>query len=218
MYKISATKTKLKLYFDTCQIGVVADKIKRHQKCWFTFNIISVCCAMVKRRSVININKTIIIDQVTAQLQQELALALVAANNAHKAATDDQSVAETQYDTLAIEQSYLAEGQSRRVDEIKYAIKRLANLTLEALKHKPQIGIGSMVQLEKDIDKQQCFFLAPVAGGYRCKLALQGNTINIVVITPQSPLGAAMMGKALDDEVNIQIAEKNISDFITMVS
>jgi transcription elongation GreA/GreB family factor len=145
-------------------------------------------------------------------------LALVAANNAHKAATDDQSVAETQYDTLAIEQSYLAEGQSRRVDEIRYAIKRLQNIPLAALQKKPQINIGSVVQLEKDIDKQQWFFLAPAAGGYRCKLALQSNTINIVVITPQSPIGTAMMGKILDDEISIQIAGKNIADVITMVN
>lgn len=145
-------------------------------------------------------------------------MALVAANNAHKAATDDQSVAETQYDTLAIEQSYLAEGQSRRVDEIRYAIKRLQNIPLAALQKKPQINIGSVVQLEKDIDKQQWFFLAPAAGGYRCKLALQSNAINIVVITPQSPIGAAMIGKVLDDEISIQIAGKNIVDFITMVN
>lgn len=145
-------------------------------------------------------------------------MALVAANNAHKAATDDQSVAETQYDTLAIEQSYLAEGQSRRVDEIRYAIKRLQSIPLVALQKKPEINIGSVVQLEKDIDKQQWFFLAPAAGGYRCKLAVQSNTINIVVITPQSPIGAAMMGKVLDDEISIQIAGKNIADFITMVN
>lgn len=145
-------------------------------------------------------------------------MALVAANNAHKAATDDQSVAETQYDTLAIEQSYLAEGQSRRVDEIRYAIKRLQSIPLTALQKKPEINIGSVVQLEKDIDKQQWFFLAPAAGGYRCKLAVQSNTINIVVITPQSPIGAAMMGKVLDDEISIQIAGKNIADFITMVN
>ncbi|MBA6293254.1 hypothetical protein H4J58_07585 [Colwellia sp. MB3u-70] len=163
-------------------------------------------------------NKNSIIGQITEQLQQELVLALVAANNAHKAATNDQSVAETQYDTLAIEQSYLAEGQSRRVDEIRYAIKRLQSIPLAALQKKIQISIGSVVQLEKDIDKQQWFFLAPAAGGYRCKLAMQSNTINIVVITPQSPIGAAMMGKVLDDEISIQIADKNIADFITMVN
>ncbi|WP_223270363.1 hypothetical protein [Colwellia sp. C1TZA3] len=142
----------------------------------------------------------------------------MAANNAHKAATDDQSVAETQYDTLAIEQSYLAEGQSRRVDEIRYAIHRLQNIPTATLQQKQQINIGSVVQLEKDIAQQQWFFLAPVAGGYRCKLAMQDSTINIVVITPEAPLGAAMMGKVLDDEINIKIAQKHIADFITMIS
>tara|TARA_R110000744_G_scaffold79260_8_gene155774 strand:- start:1988 stop:2371 length:384 start_codon:yes stop_codon:yes gene_type:complete len=126
-------------------------------------------------------------------------------------------VAETQYDTLAIEQSYLAEGQSRRVDEIKYTIKCLQNIPSQALKPKLEINIGSVVQLERDIDKQQWFFLAPVAGGYRCKLAKQIDTITIVVITPESPLGSAMIGKVVDDEVNIKIAEKSITDFITMV-
>lgn len=150
-------------------------------------------------------------------MHKELSLTLIAANNAHKAATDDQSVAETQYDTLAIEQSYLAEGQSRRVDEIKYAIKRLQNIPTEALTTKLKINIGSVVQLEKDIDKQQWFFLAPVAGGYRCKLTVQDNTINMIVITPESPLGKAMMNKQLDDEINIKITEKRIVDFITSV-
>ena len=79
-------------------------------------------------------------------------------------------MAETQYDTLAIEQSYLAEGQSRRVDEIKFAIKRLQSIPLEALETKLKVNVGAVIQLEKDIDKQQWFFLAPVAGGYRCKL------------------------------------------------
>lgn len=127
-------------------------------------------------------------------------------------------MAETQYDTLAIEQSYLAEGQSRRVDEIKFAIKRLQSIPLEALETKLKVNVGAVIQLEKDIDKQQWFFLAPVAGGYRCKLTLANNNIlNIVVITPESPLGYALVGKELDDEVNMQIAEKHITDFITAV-
>lgn len=199
----------------------IMTKVMGAQKHGFTFFIISVCCAWVisgfNRGSNINIDKTIIIEQITAQLKKELSLTLIAANNAHKAATDDQSVAETQYDTLAIEQSYLAEGQSRRVDEIKYAIKRLQSIPPEALTTKLKINIGSVVQLEKDIDKQQWFFLAPVAGGYRCKLTVQDNTINMVVITPESPLGKAMMNKQLDDEINIKITEKRIVDFITSV-
>ena len=99
----------------------------------------------------LNIDKNIIIADVSAQLQQELTLALLAADNAHKAATDDQSVAETQYDTLAIEQSYLAEGQSRRVDEIRVAIKSLQSLKFEQVSNKTCVMMGSLVQVEQDI-------------------------------------------------------------------
>ena len=70
-------------------------------------------------------DKEKIIQDILNYLRQELSIIQEAANNAHLAATDDQSVAETQYDTLAIEASYLAEGQSRRVDELKLSINGL---------------------------------------------------------------------------------------------
>lgn len=94
----------------------------------------------------------------------------------------------------------------------------MQSIPLEALETKLKVNVGAVVQLEKDIDKQQWFFLAPVAGGYRCKLTLANNKIiNIVAITPESPLGHALVGKELDDEVSIKIADKQLTDFITSV-
>ena len=142
---------------------------------------------------------------------------MVAANNAHKAATDDQSVAETQYDTLAIEQSYLAEGRSRRVDEIRYAIKRLEHFNHDLSLEQQKVMLGSLVQLEQDVLKQHWFFIAPTAGGYRCQLTPQDSTINITVITPQSPMGAALLGKELDEEAIISIGKNKIADFIAAI-
>ncbi len=144
-------------------------------------------------------------------------MAVVAANNAHQAATDDQSVAETQYDTLAIEQSYLAEGQSRRVDEIRYTIELINNFKYDLALETPGIIQGSLVQLEQDIAKQHWFFIAPTAGGYRCQLAQQGSAINITVITPQSPMGAALLGKELDDDAIISVGNNKICDFIAAI-
>lgn len=167
------------------------------------------------RRSLININKQAVIADIVSQLQQELALALVAADNAHKAATDDQSVAETQYDTLAIEQSYLAEGQSRRVEEIRQAIKSFEGFQFDLADEQKTVLQGSLVQLEQDIAMQQWFFVAPAAGGYRCKIVDCDVIVNITVITLQSPMGSALLGKELDDEVNLMIGAKTRHDFIT---
>ncbi len=47
-------------------------------------------------------NKKQLVDVIVTALKQELQQAIDAANEAHAAAVDDQSVAETQYDTLAI--------------------------------------------------------------------------------------------------------------------
>jgi uncharacterized membrane protein len=75
------------------------------------------------------LNKQQLITIIVSSLSQQLQKAIAAANEAHAAAVDDQSVAETQYDTLAIEAGYLAEGQSRRVTEFQQAIDAYQALT-----------------------------------------------------------------------------------------
>ena len=124
-------------------------------------------------------------------------------------------MAETQYDTLAIEQSYLAEGQSRRVDDINAGIKSLQSLKFDPLLNKARVMMGSLVQMEQDIAKRHWFFITPVAGGYRCQASHQGKLINITLITPQAPMGKALLRKELDDDVSLSVGKNNIADFIT---
>ncbi|MGB1262984.1 MAG: hypothetical protein ACPG52_08760 [Cognaticolwellia sp.] len=141
----------------------------------------------------------------------------MAADNAHKAATDDQSVAETQYDTLAIEQSYLAEGQSRRVDEIRHAIALFENFQFDDVTTNTKVQMGSLVQLEQDIAKQQWFFIAPAAGGYRCQLNTEKSLSTITLITPHSPMGAALLHQVVDDEVSLSVGKNIRCDYISVV-
>lgn len=147
-------------------------------------------------------NKKNLIQQILQHLSTELKATELAANNAHLAAIDDQSIAETQYDTVAIEAGYLAEGQSKRVDEIKYAIALFEQFITRELASSPTIVIGSLVQLEKGITNNNWLFIAPAAGGFRC--VLEGN--NITVITPHSPMGQALINKEVDDDVSLLIS------------
>ena len=124
-------------------------------------------------------------------------------------------MAETQYDTLAIEQSYLAEGQSRRVEEINAGIKSLQSLKFDPLLNKARVMMGSLVQMEQDIAKRHWFFITPAAGGYRCQVSHQGKLIKITLITPQAPMGKALLRKELDDDVSFSVGKNNIADFIT---
>ena len=155
-------------------------------------------------------NKKQLVDLVVTALSKQLQQAIDAANEAHAAAVDDQSVAETQYDTLAIEASYLAEGQSKRVIEFQHAIDAYKALELIELNSESYIALGALVQLSTDADTNHWFFIGPAAGGFRCQLAQQ----NITVITPKSPMGMALMGKQLDDDVEVMLGSNKLEDYI----
>lgn len=155
-------------------------------------------------------NKKEIIHKVVKYLSSELSTTQLAADNAHSAATDDQSVAETQYDTLAIEASYLAEGQSRRVEEIKYSITQFEQLQTRELKPSAIVSLGSLVQLNKGENTNEWFFIAPSAGGFKCILQEESITFQITVITPHSPMGKALINKEVDDDVSINFQNVNV--------
>ncbi|OUR78767.1 hypothetical protein A9Q75_13210 [Colwellia psychrerythraea] len=155
-------------------------------------------------------NKKQLVDLVVTALSKQLQQAIDAANEAHAAAVDDQSVAETQYDTLAIEASYLAEGQSKRVIEFQHAIDAYKALELIELNSESYIALGALVQLSTDADTNHWFFIGPAAGGFRCQLAQK----NITVITPKSPMGMALMGKQLDDDVEVMLGSNKLEDYI----
>jgi len=154
--------------------------------------------------------KAEVISKILTYLQNELASLSTAAKNAHLAAIDDQSVAETQYDTLAIEASYLAEGQSRRVEALKKSIIELKALPLE---QSLQVSLGSLVQLSQDTCAKHWFFIAAAAAGFRCKI----NDQQITVITPQSPMGQVMMEKYVDDEIQLLIGNNQLDDDIAVI-
>jgi len=163
-----------------------------------------------------------LISEILQHLQAELNQAIQAANIAHSDAVDDQSVAETQYDTLAIEASYLAEGQSKRVLEYQQALKSYQILQ-KALQSKmlenSDLGdeiakLGSLVQLDKDNSCHHWFFIGPAAGGFRTNI----KEHQITVITPQSPMGMAILGKQQDDDVEIRLGNEKLLDYVCAVN
>ncbi|WDD98676.1 hypothetical protein SG35_026100 [Thalassomonas actiniarum] len=158
-------------------------------------------------------HKQSLIEKIIRHLQTELENAVQAAEKAHLAATDDQSVAETQYDTLAIEAAYLAEGQSRRIVEFQNALAAYQQLELTPYSEKTGIGLGHLIQLDGDMDKAHWFFLGPAAAGYRTQIEEQ----SITVITPHSPMGQALSGKFIDDDICVALGKGELNDFIAAV-
>jgi transcription elongation GreA/GreB family factor len=159
------------------------------------------------------VDKKALITLIIKNLQQELHQAINAANEAHAAAVDDQSVAETQYDTLAIEASYLAEGQSRRVQELQDALLSYKMLTLVDFDEEKPIALSALVQLYTDRKKQHWFFIGPAAGGFRCQL----NEQHITVITPKSPIGLVLIGEYNGENIEIKLGDGKLTETIASV-
>jgi len=156
-------------------------------------------------------NKKKIIRDILVYLEQELSAIKNAANNAHLAATDDQSVAETQYDTLAIEASYLAEGQSRRVTDIQQAKHEVEQLVIREFHETSPITLGALVKIMNEDHVKQWYFIAPAAGGFSGMLNEQSYT----VVTPSSPMAKALIGKFINDEVELMIGvNKRLNEII----
>ncbi len=167
----------------------------------------------INRMSQSVIDKQALVTLIINELKQAFNQAISAANEAHAAAVDEQSIAETQYDTLAIEASYLAEGQSKRVIELQAAINAYQTLHIIDFDENKPIALTALVQLSKDSQNKHWFFIGPAAGGFRCLIDAQ----HITIITPQSPMGLALIGKYQEDDIDIKLGNNQLRDFITLV-
>lgn len=154
-------------------------------------------------------SKQALIAAVIEQLEADLAVCQQAANEAHQAATHEESVAENQYDTLGLEASYLAEGQSRRVAEIQQEIAAWRGLPDTEFYEDDPVVSGCLIVLEAlESGEQRMLLLGPAAGGK--KLSYAGMTVTVV--TPEAPLGAQLVGKYVGDCVMIAATEFEITD------
>ncbi len=138
--------------------------------------------------------------ELLAQLTASLESARVAHAAAVEGATHPEAKAENDKDTRGLEQSYIARGQAQRVAELEAAVADTAALALRTFRDADPIAITALVTLEED-GAQVRYFLAPHGGG----ATLAGD---IQVVTPQSPLGRALLGKQLDDAVELRLAGK----------
>jgi len=89
-----------------------------------------------------------ILQKLKENLEQELTQCEAAAKSTRELATQDDLKQEGKYDTRAIEASYLAGAQQKRVDEIKMEIQLLDELDL---KKSSTIQMGSLVELEYNL-------------------------------------------------------------------
>lgn len=146
-------------------------------------------------------NKGTLIKKIVARLRGELELYFRAAQAAHAEATHEQSKAESKYDTRGLEASYLARGQSKQASDLRAAIEEFENLPARKFGPGEPIDVGALVELETKGERMVCF-VGPRAGGTEVVHEKQ----EVLVITPQSPLGEQLQGRKQGDRLQITIA------------
>lgn len=144
-------------------------------------------------------NKDELLQRIIAQLSHDLDVLFTAAKTAHEAATHDENSPDNKYDTLALEASYVAQGQANRAQEIRKSIEIYKQLKRQGADD-DAIRLTSLVTLEDSDGTAKRVFLGPIEGGL--KIVHEGNSI--LVITPGSPMGRELLGKSVGDAVEIE--------------
>lgn len=154
-------------------------------------------------------NKAKLIEQVCAQLQKEFDLAKAAALETYQAATGEESQPENEYDTRALEASYLAGAQAKRVLEIEKSLLMYKYLELRTFTDKTPIGPTALVEVDLN-GKSLLVFIVPEGGGVIVEF--EGKFVQ--VLTPKSPLGEALVTLKTGDvavvEKGLQVLEYEI--------
>lgn len=142
-------------------------------------------------------DKSRILAALAQHLKEELEPLAAAAAAAREGATHEEAKPENQYDTRALEQSYLAGAQTARVEALTAACAAVEGRVATPVDGEGPIVIGAAVIVEDDEGERRRYYLCDVGGGAR--LEVDGQ--RWWVVTPTSPLGGRLLGARQGDMI-----------------
>jgi transcription elongation GreA/GreB family factor len=114
-------------------------------------------------------------------------------------ATHEEAKPENDKDTRALEQSYVERGQAKRVLDLETSLADTEKMALRAFGEEDPIALGALVVVMEE-DAEKAFFLAPAGGGHKVG--------DVLIVTPEAPIGRALLGKLTGDEPDVVVAGK----------
>ncbi len=156
--------------------------------------------------------KQLIIDFLINHLKSELVEIEKAARSSKELATAPDLKSEGKYDTRAIEASYLAGAQSKRVEEIKLDIGMLEELDLSENKL-DKIQLGSLVTLSCN-NQDKLYFISSTSGGSMVRLGDE----TVLIISVFSPIGDAALGLSSGDAFEVETPKETRTYLIRSIS
>jgi transcription elongation GreA/GreB family factor len=157
--------------------------------------------------------KRAVIQKIMETLQVELETYTRAAKTSHAEATAEENRAENKYDTRGLEASYLAEGQANKVVKLEESISAFEKLQNQKFGADEGIDVGALIEITQDGERAH-YFIGPTAGGTEVEI----GESEVLVITPQSPLGSQLQGAAQGKKIEIDLVGRKQAVEILTVS
>jgi len=159
------------------------------------------------------IDKSLVLAALRARVAANLDGLTASQKTVQSGAVHEEARQEHPKDTRAIEAGYLARGLAERVETLRDAVVLLGALKLADYGPADPIGLCALVGLENESEEELIYFLVPAGGGE--KIVVEETTIQS--LTPGSPLGAAMVGKLADDEIEVALPSAVVRTCIAWV-
>ena len=137
-----------------------------------------------------------ILDELITRLDKELHKIEGAAKSAREYATQEDLKAEDQYDARAVEASYLASAEQKRVEEIKLDLQMLKEMELREC---DQLEMGTLARIEFN-GHEKLYFLTPNMGGE----IVQMEGESILIISVFSPIGSAALNTRIGEPFEVE--------------
>ncbi len=150
--------------------------------------------------------------RVCANLRADLETLQRSHADALQGITHEDARQEGDKDMRSTEASYVARGQARRVTELQDELAALTALELRLFGPGAPVALGALVTVELE-SGEASYFVAPAGAG----IELAEGARRIRVVTPRSPLGRALLGRSVADDVSWSTPQGEIEGKITAV-
>jgi transcription elongation GreA/GreB family factor len=147
------------------------------------------------------ISKVALKEELVGLLSADLDTAERAQQAAREGATHEEAKPENDKDTRALEQSYVARGQAKRVEELRADLMLVQAMLVPPFAEGARVSLGALVAIEEN-GAVSHLLLSPARGG----TALASGSVQVV--TPSSPLGRALLGKTAGEDCDVRVATR----------
>jgi len=150
------------------------------------------------------IDKRRVLEALQARVEEALAKLTASQKTVQAGAIHEETRQEDPKDTRAIEAGYLARGLAERVETLKDTVSALGLLRLRDFGPEDPAALTAIVALapiDGPDDAETVYFLVPAGGGER--LLVDDTTVHS--ITPSSPVGCEIVGRQVDDDVELEL-------------